>query len=376
MMSQYYPPKVGGLDNHVYELSKALVRLRHEVHVVTCSTEWENSHELVDGVHIHRLGFRLRIHKLRWWLFIWDCHRYLQRLINEYDIELIHVHGHEFDADRVRFFKGKIPIIFTNHSSGYLMEYETEEGRKKLKKRLSFFDFIVAPSEELRQKSEILINPTSTAYIPNGVDTSKFVAPKDKTAIRKVLGLAVEELIFLCPRRLAPKNGVKYFVESARYLNSDLKLTYVVVGGGFPDERKKLEEIVKGNCSDDKITFVGTIPNEQMQLYMQASDVVVLPSLMEATSVAGLEAMSTGLPLIGTNVGGIPAIIANGCNGIIVEPKQPKELAEAVIKLATSEALRRKMGEYGRDRAEKEFDWKIIAEKLVNLAYKIALQKQ
>lgn len=94
----------------------------------------------------------------------------------------------------------------------------------------------------------------------------------------------------------------------------------------------------------------------------RSADISVLPSLAEATSIAGLEAMASGLALVGTNVGGIPTIIYDGVTGLIVPPRDPAALAEALDSLCANSETRKAMGQAARARVEAEFSWPKIAE--------------
>ena len=94
-----------------------------------------------------------------------------------------------------------------------------------------------------------------------------------------------------------------------------------------------------------------------------ASDICVLPSLMEATSIAGLEAMASGLPIVGTHVGGIPDIVKDGKTGLLVEPRNAKALAASINKLCLDTELLGSMGRDARTFCVESFDWDIIAEK-------------
>jgi len=107
------------------------------------------------------------------------------------------------------------------------------------------------------------------------------------------------------------------------------------------------------------------------------SDIVVLPSLKEATSISGLEAMATGKPLVGTKVGGIPMLIDNEQTGILVSPKDPHALSEAIIDLLKNNEKRKTMGINARKKVINEFDWKkTIAPRTIEIYKKIIDSKK
>lgn len=105
--------------------------------------------------------------------------------------------------------------------------------------------------------------------------------------------------------------------------------------------------------------------------YDQIADIVVLPSLLEATSLSGLEAMSCGKPLVGSDVGGIPEIIEDGKTGILVHKENPKEIAEAINELLSDEDLAENFGKQARRKAAEEYSWKIVAQKTETIYKKI-----
>jgi glycosyltransferase involved in cell wall biosynthesis len=117
---------------------------------------------------------------------------------------------------------------------------------------------------------------------------------------------------------------------------------------------------------------LGAVANIDMPEIYRAADFCLLPSLMEATSIAGLEAMATGRALVGTRVGGIPALIDDGVTGLLVPPRDPPAIAAAVNALAHNRERCVQMGHAARARVEAQFAWPRIAERTVR-AYRETL---
>lgn len=111
------------------------------------------------------------------------------------------------------------------------------------------------------------------------------------------------------------------------------------------------------------ITFIGKVPNEKVPEYMGASDVFVLPSLSESFGIVNLEAMASGLPIIATNVRGLPEIIKNGENGFLVEPKNPEGIAEKVLLLLEDDELGERISNNNRGEVRK-YSWENVVETL------------
>ena len=101
--------------------------------------------------------------------------------------------------------------------------------------------------------------------------------------------------------------------------------------------------------------------------FKRVADFCVLPSLVEATSIAGLESMASGVPLIGTNVGGIPAIIQNDFDGLLVSAKDPHALEQAIRVMIDAPEKRRAMGDRAREAAISRFSWDIISRKTAEI---------
>ena len=127
----------------------------------------------------------------------------------------------------------------------------------------------------------------------------------------------------------------------------------------------------------DKITFHGYI-NQQTDFAKYSSilsqlDIFAILSVMDSETfgVACVEASACGIPVIATNVGGLPEVVKNGITGIIVEPKNPEQTANAIERLLNDESLRIKMGEDGRRNVIDNFDWEKSVEKMMNVYNKV-----
>jgi glycosyltransferase involved in cell wall biosynthesis len=359
MLSTDFLPAKGGIAAHVFELSKSLVQAGHEVHVVTLRRQlFEDSYENLNGIDIHRLYYP-RIRVLGAFAYILIAYVWLQGSILRRRINVIHAHT-IFDAFLGKLLRGT-PRVATEHSSGFLEALETGKRINRYRWIYSSFDTIVGPSCELVNSVNSLALPAKTKvlFLSNGVDTERFSPLVSGSTIRKKNGIGRTEPVILCPRRLEPKNGVIYLVKAAPIILEKYNAARIlVVGNGT--QREVLEgESARLNVQKN-VTFVGAVSNDRMPEFYAASDIVVLPSLKEATSIAGLEAMASGKPLVGSNVGGIPQIIKEGESGVLVPAKDFEKLADAIIHLLDNRDARAAMGKNARERANL-FDWHVIA---------------
>ncbi|MFE8072892.1 glycosyltransferase family 4 protein [Marinobacteraceae bacterium S3BR75-40.1] len=352
MLTNEFPPSIGGVQTHVDELSRALVALGHEVHVIT---RWKDKAtaklENRDGVQVHRIPLA-KSH----WFYDRQLRRQIRKLHREGPVDILHVHG-------MRPLKAcgglGIPVVFTNHTSSFLRRVkQTQKVRDKMLSQLRVAQLILAPSEELADATRECGYTGPVTFIANGVDVEKF--SPGNSGLRKRLDIPADAFVVALARRLYEKNGVLFLAEAVAKLNHP-RLHLVVAGAG--SDREAFEKIVGEGGVAGRTHMLGGVANAEMPELYRGCDVSVLPSLLEATSIAGLEAMACGLPLIGTNVGGIPAILRNGDNGLLVEPRSPQQLADALGTLISDPERCRQMGQRSRERAVEEFSWNSIAQK-------------
>lgn len=361
-----FHPNVGGVAAHVVELGKALVKNGHEVHVVTLPLGEEQTRSSdLHGMLVHRP----RIPKGKP-LYSWLTRFWLNRFLSETPLDVMHVHG----LRPLEATSGlTIPVVFTNHTSGFLKRIQKGAfERARLARRLAHVSHVLAPSDELVEATKSVGYPGPVHFIPNGVDTSRFrpAAAGDESE-SDFNSMAVkfrfdwtrtdDEVVVLLARRLVEKNGVTVFAEAVTRLENRDRVRIVFAGDGA--ERARVEQILRDGGMLGRSVFLGNVPNPRMPGIYRAADLSVLPSFMEATSITGLESMATGLPLIGTRVGGIPVLIDDGMSGLLVSPGEPDEIAAAIDRLVADEALRKAMGEAGRQSAVANFSWANIAER-------------
>lgn len=363
ILSVDFLPNVGGIAAHVYELGRALRRLGNDVTIVTFRDAFfAPKEETIDGLHVVRIYLPKNAVAL-YPVFAAFEYFSVRRIVKTKKIDLLHSH-YVFPDGFVSRLQSGVPGVATEHTSGFLERLE-QGGRMLGLYRWVYARMgrIITPSDELAGAVGSLGIPgEKITFISNGVDTEKFSPEVPPKELRQQYALAPETRIVLCPRRLEPKNGVKYLVEAAPAVLRECPDTvFFIVGGSYPDQLALLRERARELGVEDRIVFAGSVPNAEMPSWYTAADVVVLPSLKEATSIAGLEAMACGRPLVGTNVGGIPHLVDDGVTGLLVEPKNPRKLADALVRVLTDDAARSGMGLSARRKAVERFSWVRIA---------------
>lgn len=353
MVSLDYPPTVGGITAHVYELGQALIKIGCNISVVTRTVEnAEIEFENIDNVDIYRIPL-----KFAGFTYGYQINKFIKQIINKKEFDIIHIHG----MRPLEFYNIKdIPLVYTNHTSGYLKRIRKGGYRIPILKRLfDKPDLFLAPSDELLDIPFDI--KSKKVFISNGVISNKFTRNNEtRNIIRKELNIKEDEIVGIVTRRMVWKNGVKDLAKSTQFIKNDkLKLLFIGDGEDFDEVKTILEQYFK-----NRYILLGSKKHEEIISYYSASDISILPSLMEATSISGLEAMAASLSLVGTKVGGIPVLIKDGINGYLCEAENPKDLAEKIDNLVSSDYV--EMGMKSKQMVEDNFDWIEIAKQTLN----------
>jgi glycosyltransferase involved in cell wall biosynthesis len=371
MLSDDYLPNIGGIAAHIYHLSRALQALGHETVIVhpVVGGSGPLSDRLEDDLRVIRVPFRTPRHKLeRRWLSNRAARAGLKHALAHHGpFDLLHQHDHLSTAFAARGLAGRLPWVWTNHTSDFLMDMD-----KALKRRLVAGVYakaagVIAVSQELHDKTEALWKDCfPRAYIPNGVDTARFspASPPDAA-----LSLADTGFVVLCPRRMVPKNGVIYLAQATALVLGaapQVNWRFVFLGSeaAVATNRPYVEEILatlEPARQRGHVLLLGDVPMARMPGLNAAADLVVMPSLMEAVSLSALEAMATRKPLVATRVGGLPEIVHHEQTGLLVAPRDPQALADAILRLQGDADLRARVAEGGYRLATSSYSWASVA---------------
>lgn len=198
------------------------------------------------------------------------------------------------------------------------------------------------------------IDECRLTLIPNSVDTRRFAPVDERTrqALKKKLHLPVGEFLVGCVAALRPVKDHAGLIEAfARIKEINASVCLVLVGTG--PLRKPLQQQAEQLGVADRVVFTGV--THAVEDYLKCLDLFVLNSITEGLSYAVLEAMSTGVPVVATRVGGNPLVVKEGVTGCLVPRKNSHRLAETVLHLAGSRELRLNMGRQARTLVQDRF---------------------
>jgi len=227
-------------------------------------------------------------------------------------------------------------------------------------------DVCTANSKATAERAQRISGRDDIRVIPMGVDIDFFSKSVGRVTGQNQKGR--QQKIILYAGRLIDVKGVEYLIKALpAVLEKQANAKLLVVGSG--PCKGDLVSVSERLHLQEKVVFQDAVSQDELVRYYSMADVFVLPSVTtdegetEGLGVVLLEAMASGVPVIGTGVGGIPDIIKDGETGLLALEKTPHDLAEKILRLWTDEELRRRVTEKGLDFVKDEFSWGVVATK-------------
>ncbi len=264
------------------------------------------------------------------------------------------------------FFKKRYKVpLFLTLQEGDDLEYIKKKSSYVRKSFLEIFtqaDFIQVISSFLKYWAIKNGAESEIRIIPNGVDFLKFKREDDfdREEFRKNLGFKNDDKLIITTSRLVKKNGVKDLLKSLSYLENEFK--FLILGEG--EEKDDLLKIAEELNLKNRVYFLGTVNHQELPKYLWASDVFCRPSLSEGLGNSFLEAMAAGVPVVATEVGGIPDFLCHGENGLFCEVENSKSIAEKIQQIFNDENLRKKITENGIKTVQETYTWDLVASRM------------
>ncbi|MEP7151828.1 MAG: glycosyltransferase family 4 protein, partial [Nitrospira sp.] len=199
--------------------------------------------------------------------------------------------------------------------------------------------------------------------IPNGVETELFAPASDEMK---------RPFTIICVARLIERKGQHHLLQAFAQLRGSCAEPMRLMFVGTGDAEAQLRALADSLQVAEAVTFKGFVSREQMPTLYREADVFVLPSQQEGMSIALLEAMASGLPVIVTDTGGTAELVTQGQNGEIVPWSDVHALTRALHNLLNAETLRRQMGAESRRRAL-QFGWPVLATRYIELCERVML---
>lgn len=376
----------------VYELSKRLLSKGRSIVVLAPHASNAKKHELFGGLYVYRFQyfFPLNIQKVAYGagiipnvkgsilallqipFFLLSEYLNAYKLIKKYNPEIIHAHWLIPQGVIAAMLKKKsMKLIVTIHGSD-LFPLKNKLFMSIQKKILENCDVCTLNSEAT--KNELLKRfrefKKKVIVIPMGVDTKLFSKKNAKSKFNEYK----DKKIILFVGRLNEQKGIEYLVKAMPIINKKIKNTLLLIAGEG-SHKKELQKLAD-SLNVKNIEFLGALRHDKLAGYYNLADVFVLPSVTSRIGTEGLglvllEAMSCGTPVIGTNTGGIPSIIKNNQNGLLVKERDENGLAGGIIKILSDRKLSKKLSNNGIKFVRNSYSWDIVAKKFDELYRKL-----
>lgn len=370
LLTTFFPRHIGGLQTHFDTLVQGLSNAGFEV--LSLQHESTQLRPLEKALLALRFGGsreRAVTYLLKRQITTFAV--LLHKFVEAQKVELLHCHD-AFSAFCLRNLN--LPLVLTIHGPLHL-EYKMLGWRKNWAlewlrsiERASYHhaNKIITVDSGLRDYViyEFGVKPDKVHIIRNAVDVNEIL----KISTRKCDIIKTINLPFaLVPRRLVPKNGVLVAVKAMQLLKNQ-PFQLVIAGDG--PEKKKIVAFQQKHGLKDNVILLGEIPHEHIISLMKESFAVVIPSIpsegvVEATSLAALEAMALGKPVIASNIGGLRELIDHGVDGLLFEAGNEKDLADTLLRVFSEKHLRESLGRKAQIKVSQHYTTEVWLAKIL-----------
>jgi len=387
IISGRFQPKFGGMSGHAYQVARHFSRKGAQVRIYARRGECSQlTEENITSIPLltHRFpildAFLLRLIMIRFqpdWIHITEAGLAYRCLTKRFP-SLVRVVGNDFLRPwsgfnlPLRFFLYRIPSFKLRQK---IKSFEIFLRRKIVINRLKKVPIITNSEWTFKKLVDNGIPKKNIHILTGGIDTKIFKPYTKKSTLRKELNLDENKLVFITVANLIERKGHDVVIMALSHLVEKYEhFYYVIVGDG--EYRPVLEKLVNENSIAEYVRFTEKINQQEVARYYQASDIYIqisrdveiIPGITDNAETMGrtfIEAGACALPVIASNIGGIPSVVRDGYNGILVQnPRNIKEITDKMMLLANNKDLRVQLGTNGVERSKTEFSWDIICRKI------------
>lgn len=375
----YYPRFIGGAEVTIKEVTDRISSQDMEFDMITLRLDKTlPKYEKFGNVNVYRIGWTGKQNtssdSLPWYLHF---NKYFFLILGPIKALILHrtrkydtiwslmATYNTFAALFFKLIKPKIKFVFTLQD-GDPISYI----KKRALPLYPFFKMFFTKADHIQAISKYLATWATDmgakcpiTVVPNAVDVKLFSKKEDSQIIKNLsndLGKKEGDTFIITTSRLVVKNAIEDVVSALALLPRSVK--FLILGQGYEEENLKLQ--VKNLKLENRVNFLGYIPHRDMPKYLHMSDIYIRPSLSEGLGNSFLEAMAAGIPIIGTPVGGILDFLFDGETGLFCEVKNPKSIADQVLKLMNDKVLRDKLINNGKALVEQHYRWEMVAVKM------------
>jgi glycosyltransferase involved in cell wall biosynthesis len=355
----------GGTEIAAYNLAVQMAERGNDIDVFTTSIDSKNSIEIYPHMRIHRHATSFKIASAN------ASFKLIYQPL-KYDLDIVHAHSPipYSDLPALMYAKRKkVPFLLTyqfdgQETGGSFMRNTGVSIYNKvfINRVLDSAEVIIATTRSYAEESPFLKNYLDKiVVIPNGINLEEVTTNLTREESRIKLGLPIKTKIILFLGSLVPYKGPDILLKAFKIIKKEFPEVKLIFGGRG-QMLVELQTMAKKFGLEDDVIFLGFVEEEDKALYYKSADIFSLPStnMAESFGIVNLEAMASGIPVVGSNLGGIPDIVKEGKNGLLSKPRDPQSLANSLLKLLKDDDLRQKMGNNGMKMVA-DYTWDKIA---------------
>jgi glycosyltransferase involved in cell wall biosynthesis len=357
--TEYFLPDIEReIERFVYQLSRGLLSTGQEVTVLTGGHRKSRTlggvkieYASMYGNHVSRSAGNHRGQRLAY---------VPSGILKMYRQSPDIVHSHNFGSGYAAALLKKYdhtPYVLTVHMAPGAPTPANPLYRPMYKKALDNASDVISVSHYIRDRVRQDFGVDSTV-IPLSVDTEKFKPVADRSALRRGLGLPDVPHVFMVSNMDDRRKRADLLIRTMPLVLRSVKdARLLLAGNAGPETMAALNGLAERLDVKDSIMITGRLDEMSVRRYLAASDLFVLPSREEAGGMVVLEAMASGVPIIGSDRGGITEYINEGRNGFLFDSDSIEDLADKVVSLLRDEAMARSIGHNGRRLAASKYTW-------------------
>lgn len=362
MVSDTYYPYVGGIPEHIFNLSQRLRTRGHTVKILTTNFPGKMLKTLTtlpDERFIYRIGNGLLIRANKSLAIIpvgWRLSDKIEKFFQQENFDIIHIHGS---------LAPMLPILAIRHSTTVnVMTFHASHPKDS--KYLLFYPLLEPYNQRLHGRiavsksayeSNMHYFPGDCRVIPNAIDTNLF-----HPATSPLPQFVNDQPKILFLGRFEPRKGLKHLLQALPIVKEQIPDVLLIICGagllGYAYQEYITKEV------KDNIYSAGLITGEERPHYYASCDVFCAPSIgHESFGIVLLEAMATGKAVVASDISGYRTIIEDGKQGFLTQPRSPTDIADRLIKVLKDTKLAKAMGKAGREKAL-TYSWEKITQQV------------
>lgn len=370
-----FPPAIGGVENHVYNISIELVKRGHKVVVIT-SNDVEGvdafNRESMNGIEVCRYPLFLPRLLREAWLMPGTVN-----ILHTLQADIIHAHGYRCLSSCIALHLAKrkgVPFVLTPH--GIFPKRDWFNGLIKSTYDYSLGNVLLKSSDKiiaLTESNKLLILKTGasrnkTVIVENGVDVTKHKEASDLNVVKKRSGFLGPVILYV--GRIAWHKNLEKIIQALPSIKREFcDVKFLMVGPDYAKGSTNLLRLAQKLGVKDSMVIKGVVPENKLHFYYSIADAFILPSLYEGLSLSMLEAIASKVPIIVCASAEVGDILTHNVNALILKNGTPDEISSSVSLLLNCSELREKIRQSAYDLILRKYTWKAVVDKL-ELIYK------